>query len=405
MVSKIISMNILIVSEVDWLKKITYEIHHLSEIFSLKGHNVYAIDIPDPGLFSLKKEIWKNIKNYNRIYKDSSVNLLRTPIIPIKGLNRFSAYFTSYRFIKKSLIENNIDIVLVYSIANNIKSTIKACKENNVPIIHRTFDIVHEIILEKYLQNKVLKIERESYPKFDKIIANTTYMKTWAEEMGAKDVIVIEQGVDPTIMQKLEKDISLMKKLDISSHDKIVMYLGSILSHSGLEVILDAMPNMLKEIPNFKLLIVGDGSHLFSLKQQAKKLGIHKKIIFTGFVPYVEVPKFCSLADLCINPFRIFDMTEKLSPVKIFDFMSCGKPVLATPLKGMLNDFPKQSETIIYANLDDFEQKIIALLKCENLEEIGNRCRKFVEEHFTWDIVAQKMISEFEKIKTHQKSF
>ena len=399
MVSKITLMNILIISEVDWLKKVTYEIHHLSEIFSLKGHNVYAIDIPDPGLFSLKKEIRTNIKNYNRVYPDSSVNLLRTPVIPIKGLNRFSAYFTSYRFIKKTLIENNIDIVLVYSIANNIEATIKACKENNVPIIHRTFDIVHELILEKFLQKKVLKIEHDSYPKFDEVISNTPYMKTWAEKMGGKNVIVIEQGVDSNVMQKLPKDNLLMKKLDINPNDKIVMYLGSILSHSGLEVILNSISNILKEIPNFKLLIVGDGPNLSSLKQQAKKLGISEKIIFTGFVPYKEVPKFCSLANLCINSFRINDMTVKLSPVKIFDFMSCGKPVLATPLKGMLHDFPKDSETIIYEDLNNFEEKIISLLQKDCLEEIGDRSRKFVKEYFTWEIVAQKMLDEFEKMK------
>ena len=52
-------------------------------------------------------------------------------------------------------------------------------------------------------------------------------------------------------------------------------------------------------------------------------------------------------------------MTVKLSPVKIFYFMSCGKPVLATPLKGMLHDFPRDSETIIYEDLNNFEEKII----------------------------------------------
>jgi len=392
-------MNILIIHEVDWLKKITYEIHHLSEIFSLKGHNVFAVDIPDPGLFSLNKEIWKSIDDYNRIYDDSSVKLLRTPIIPIKGLNRISAYFTSYRFIKKILRENKIDIVFVYSIVNNVQATIRACREANIPMIHRTFDIVHEIILEKYLQKKVLKIEQESYPEFNEVIANTPYMKSWAEEMGGKNVIVVEQGVDPEIMKQLPKDKTLMKKYGISENDKVVMYLGSILSHSGLEVILDSMPNILKNIPNFKLLIVGDGSHLLSLKQQAKKLGISEKIIFTGFVAYKEVPKYCSLANLCINPFRIIKMTDKLSPVKIFDFMSCGKPVLATPLKGMLYDFPKDSKTIIYSELNDFEQNIISYLQNNHLEEIGNRSRNFVEEHFTWEIVAEKMLNEFEKIK------
>jgi glycosyltransferase involved in cell wall biosynthesis len=398
-------MNILIIHEVDWLIKITYEIHHLSEIFSLKGHNVYAIDIPDPGLFSLKKEIRKKINNYNRIYHDSSVKLFRTPIIPIKGLNRVSAYFTSYRFIKKIIKENHIDIVFVYSIVNNIRATIRACKEMKVPMIHRTFDIVHEIIVEKYLRKKVLKIEQESYPNFDKIIANTPYMKNWAEDMGGKNVIVIEQGVDPNIMQKLPKDSSLMKKFNIAETDKIVMYLGSILPHSGLEVIFNAMPNMLKEIPTLKLLIVGDGPNLLSLKHQAKNLGIYDKVIFTGFVPYKEVPKFCSLANLCINPFRITEMTDKLSPVKIFDFMSCGKPVLATPLKGMLYDFPLDSKTIIYANIEEYEQKIISLLSDNSLEQLGDRCRAFVEEHFTWEIVAQKMLSEFKKVTINQKAF
>lgn len=391
-------MNILFVHEVDWLKKITYEIHHLSEIFSLKGHKVFAVDIPDPGLFSLKKEVWNNIESYNRIYDDSSVKVFRTPIIPIKGLNRISALYTSENFIKKILRENNIDIVFVYSIVNNVQATIRACKEANIPMIHRTFDIVHELILEKYLQKKALKIEKESYPKFDEVITNTPYMKTWAEEMGGKNVIVIGQGVDPKVMQKLPKNKLLMKKYNISDNDKIVMYLGSILSTSGLEVIFDAIPNILKEIPNFKLLVVGDGSHLQSLKKQANQLGINDKIIYTGFVPYREVPKFCSLADLCISPFKIIDMTDKLSPVKIFDFMSCGKPVLATPLKGMLYDFPKDSNTIIYAELNDFEQEIISLLKNANLEDIGVRSRKFVEKHFTWDIIAKKMLIEFENM-------
>ena len=49
-------MNILIIHEVDWLKKITYEIHHLSEIFSINNHNVHVIDLPDPGILSTNKK-------------------------------------------------------------------------------------------------------------------------------------------------------------------------------------------------------------------------------------------------------------------------------------------------------------------------------------------------------------
>ena len=394
-------MNILVIHEVDWLKKITYEIHHLSELFSLEGHKVYAVDIPDPGNFSLDKITRTNIDNYNRVYEKSSVKILRTPIIPIKGLNRLSAYFTSYKFIKKILIDYKIDIAFVYSIVNNIKGTIRACNELNIPIIHRTFDVVHEIIVEKYMSNFVRKMEKESYPKLDLVIANTPFMKTWAEEMGAKNVIVIPQGVDTNIMKNLPKDKELQKKYNINDNDKVVMYLGSILSHSGLDVIFNDMGKILKEIPEFKLLVVGDGPDLERLKQQSKRLEIYEKIIFTGFVPYKEVPRFCSLADLCINPFRMdgkYAFNDKLTPVKFFDFLSCGKPVLATPLQGTLYDFPKESNTIIYESLDLFTGKMIELLKNDSLDEIGQRGREFVGKNFTWDSVTRRMLSEFDNM-------
>ena len=394
-------MNILVIHEVDWLKKITYEIHHLSELFSLEGHNVYAVDIPDPGNFSFNKIIRTDIDDYNRVYEKSSVKILRTPIIPIKGLNRLSAYFTSYKFIKKILIDYKIDIAFVYSIVNNIKGTIRACNELNIPIIHRTFDVVHEIIVEKYMSNFVRKMEKESYPKLDLVIANTPFMKTWAEEMGAKNVIVIPQGVDTNIMKNLPKDKELQKKYNINDNDKVVMYLGSILSHSGLDVIFNDMGKILKEIPEFKLLVVGDGPDLERLKQQSKRLEIYEKIIFTGFVPYKEVPRFCSLADLCINPFRMdgkYAFNDKLTPVKFFDFLSCGKPVLATPLQGTLYDFPKESNTIIYESLDLFTGKMIELLKNDSLDEVGQRGREFVGKNFTWDSVTRRMLSEFDNM-------
>jgi len=110
-------------------------------------------------------------------------------------------------------------------------------------------------------------------------------MKTWSQEMGAKNVIVIPQGVDTNIMKKLPKDKQLQKKFNINDNDKIVLYLGSILSHSGMDVILDDMVKILNEIPEFKLLVVGDGPDLEQLKQQSKKLGINEKIIAEDLKP------------------------------------------------------------------------------------------------------------------------
>lgn len=390
-------MNILVIHEVDWIKKVTFEIHHLSELFSLRGHNVFAIDIPDPGKISINNEFKEDVEDFHRVYEKSSVKLFRTPIIPIKGLNRISAYFTSYRFIKKILQNYSIDVVLSYSIVTNAKATIKACKETNVPIINRTFDVIHDLIDEKYLKNFVIKIEKSVYSEFDQIIANTPFMKNWSKEMNGKNIIIIPQGVDANLMKPLSKDTELQSKLGIDSNDKVVMYLGSIHSISGLPIILEYVPDIIKEIPNFKLLIVGGGAHLENLKQISKKLKIKKFVIFTDYVPYLEIPKYCSLADLCINPFQITDMTKKLSPVKIFDLLACGKTILATPLDGLLFDFPKESNILIYSELENFKTNIISLLNNQNLNLFGTKGRKFVEENYSWENIANKFLKEFEK--------
>jgi len=392
-------MNILIIHEVDWLKKVTYEIHHLSELFSLYGHNVFAVDIPDPGKFSLNKAIFQRLDNYHRVYEKASVTLFRTPIIPIKGLHRISAYLISYYFIKKILKKHDIDIVFLFGVVTNAKATIKACKDLNIPIVHRTLDIIHDLIKEKFLKKFVLETEKFVYPKFQKVLCQTPFMKSWVLEMGANNVDVIPQGVDSEIMKPLSPDIELQKKLGIKKTDKVVMYLGTVYSFSGLDVIIKKIPSIVKMIPDFKLLVIGGGPDLDSFKKLAKKMQVENKVIFTNFVPYLEVPKYCSLAIIFINPFKVMEITNRLSPVKIFDLLSCGKPVLATPLQGLLHDFPKEANILIYSDLKDFEKNIVILLQKNSLNNIGIKGREFVKENFTWEKVAEKTLNEFLNLK------
>ncbi|MDE1817944.1 MAG: glycosyltransferase [Thaumarchaeota archaeon] len=397
-------MNILVIHEVDWLKKVTYEIHHLSELFSLHGHNVYAIDVPDPGVISFNKSIFRSIPHYHRVYSDASVTLLRTPIIPIKGLHRISSYLMSYYHIKKILKKYKIDIVFLFGVVTNGQATIKACKELHIPVVHRTLDILHELVREKFLRKHVLKIEQSIYPQFDKVLCQTPFMKKWVDEMGTIDSDVIPQGVDSSIMKLLPPDIELRNKLGIKEEDKVVMYLGTTYSFSGLDAIIEKVSSISEEIPEFKLLVVGGGPDLPSFKQLAKQYGVENRVIFTGVVPYLEVSKYCSLAKIFINPFRINEITDRLSPVKIFDLLSCGKPVIATPLQGLLHDFPINSEVLTYCQVDEFDKKIILLLKQNSLEQMGLRGREYVEKNYTWTKVTEKILEEFESLVSRKKS-
>ena len=176
------------------------------------------------------------------------------------------------------------------------------------------------------------------------------------------------------------------------------MYLGTILPFDGLDILFEQIPKIIEDIPKFKMLIVGGGEHLKNLKNLSKKLGIEEKIIFMGWQPYKKVPEFCSLARICVNPFQITEMTDKLTPVKIFDLLSCTKPVLATPLSGLTYDLPEDKGVIAYANLKEFHNKLIEMIKDENIEEMGKKGRKLIKDNFTWEKISDRMLEEIREI-------
>ena len=62
----------------------------------------------------------------------------------------------------------------------------------------------------------------------------------------------------------------------------------------------------------------------------------------------------------------------------------------------LIFDFPKESNILIYSELEDFKEKIILLLNDKNLHSFGINGRKFVEENYTWENVANRFLKEFE---------
>jgi len=107
-------MNILIICEIDWLKKVIYEPHHLAELFSMKGHNVFVIDCREPDTKNLIDGFrTSTITNFNRVYKNASITLFRLPSLLIKGLNRATYFLTCKKIIKKIVEKEKPDLVFL----------------------------------------------------------------------------------------------------------------------------------------------------------------------------------------------------------------------------------------------------------------------------------------------------
>ena len=147
-------MKILVVHEIDWIKKVPFEPHHLAEILSTKNNDVYVVDCAEPDASSIKNGFTTTtINNYHRLYDNASITLIRPSSVLIKGFNRISHFLSCKKIIKKIILEKNIDLIFLYGVATNGTQCIELAKELNIPIIFRSLDIAHKLVRIPFLQN------------------------------------------------------------------------------------------------------------------------------------------------------------------------------------------------------------------------------------------------------------
>ena len=104
------------------------------------------------------------------------------------------------------------------------------------------------------------------------------------------------------------------------------------------------------------------------------------------------------------NPFEINKITDRIIPIKIFEYLACGKPVLSTLLKGTMDLLPKEDFGIIYSPYDSFVESLTDLLaNTEKLEELGNKGLDYVIKNHDWNILADSLLKKFENLVDNKK--
>jgi hypothetical protein len=198
-------MNILFIHEVDWQKKVVYEIHNLAEILSVRGHTVYAIDYQNTwekdSFWDLGTFKTEEIKGVSRAVLTSSVCLRRPGFIKIPGISRLSAGITHYFEIKKTVKEKKIDVIVLYSIPTNGLQTIYIAKKLGVPVAFRSIDMLPGLVHNPVLRSLTRFIEKIVYPRADEVLAITPNHSRY----------VISLGADPSKVKLLPMPIDTCK--------------------------------------------------------------------------------------------------------------------------------------------------------------------------------------------------
>ena len=401
-------MKILIVHEIDWIKKVPFEPHHLAEILSTKNNDIYVVDCGEPDISNIKNGFrTKIINNYHRLYDNASVTLIRPSSILIKGFNRISHFLRCKKIIKEIILEKKIDLIFLYGVATNGTQCIELAKELKIPIIFRSLDVAHKLVKIPFLQNHTKNLEKTIFSNADFVLTTTPQLSNYAQKMGSKPNLTkyFPLGINSTYFKPMEKNPQLLQKLKIQHDDQVILFMGTLYPFAGLDHILRNFHKLQSKIKQIKFLVIGGGPDFSRIKLLSNQLNLNDSIILTGFIEQKEIPQYIALSDLCLNPFAINELTNSIVPTKILEYLSCGKPVLSTPLKGTVELLPNDTFGIVYSESKDFISSIEKLLQNKTkLTELGENGFSYIKEHHYWDNLSDQLMGIFHDVIKIQKN-
>ncbi|GAA6184329.1 glycosyltransferase, exosortase A system-associated [Aliiglaciecola lipolytica] len=235
------------------------------------------------------------------------------------------------------------DILHAHSPALNGLAAIKAANKTGLPLVYeiRAFwedaAVDHGTCKEGDLRYRLTqKMETHVVNKANAV---TTICQGLRQDLLARGIADSKITVIPNAVNIeqfniiTERNQALEKQYNLNN--KVVLgFLGSFYGYEGLDLIVAALPQILKTIPNAVFLLVGGGPQEQNLKNQIKQLGLQEHVIMPGRVPHSEVDKYYSLVDLLVYPRKPMRLTELVTPLKPLEAMAQGKLVLASDVGG-----------------------------------------------------------------------
>jgi glycosyltransferase involved in cell wall biosynthesis len=361
-------MKILFVHEVSYSKKVIFEMHEFPELLSLKGHEITFLEFDEGRRFwdkrsrSIEKEVG------GRVHPNATINLARPFQLGIPGLDRLLAVFTVIPKLRGLFRHGRFDVVVLYAVPTIGPQTIRIARKAGIPVVFRALDVSHKI--RSSLLSPLIKMaEKFVYKNATLLSANNQAMADYCKNLSGrtKPTEVHYPPLDLGHFKSAAKDLRLAAALGIAGSDKVITYMGSFFYFSGLKAAIQEFSNSANS--DRKLLLIGGGEQDRELREQVRRLGLTSQVIFTGFIPYAELPNYMRLADVAINTLERNLVADVALPNKVLQYVASGLRVVSTELSGLRSIFVNSNAVAWEESPERVVKKALQILNDESASQ------------------------------------
>lgn len=208
-----------------------------------------------------------------------------------------------------------------------------------------------------------------------------------------KKIEIVPNGIDLSGYDNLPKRGEFRLKYGIRDDEKIILYLGRIHKIKGINLLVNAFADLIKELEDVKLVIAGpDDGFLSTLKRQIGDLNVGDKILLTG--PLYERDKLKAYVDADVY---VLPSVYETFPNTVLEAWACGTPVVVTDRCGIADIVSKVGYVVEY-DKDQLREAIFKVLSDEELSRrFGEKGKKLVHELFNLSKVVEQIEEVYQK--------
>jgi PEP-CTERM/exosortase A-associated glycosyltransferase len=290
------------------------------------------------------------------------------------------------------------DILHAHSPALNALPALRVARSLNIPIVYEVRAFWEDAAVDhgtskewgaRYRLTRAL----ESYA-LKRVDAVTTICEGLRNEILGRGILPKKVTVIPNAVNienfNIGEKADLQLAEDLGLNNKILLgFIGSFYAYEGLNILLQALPKMLAQNQDIRILLVGGGPQETKLKTLAIQLGIENKVVFTGRVPHDQVRRYYNLIDILVYPRLKMRLTDLVTPLKPLEAMAQGKLLMASDVGGHLELIQDKKTGVIFKsdNPDALVTEVLDLLsRHDRWPALRAAARNYVETERNWPV-------------------
>ncbi len=318
----------------------------------------------------------------------------------------FPAFFSPIwrRFLDNIIRSNRIELIIVRDLPMAVAG-IWAGERHKISII---FDMAEDYVA------MIWDIWRKRKFSGLNLLVRNPYLARYVERYVFKNsdhiLVVIDEAMDTVIkgggsQKKITivgntSPLNCFKKYDIQMNENLqliekrfsVIYTGGIQMGRGIQIALEAIPEVIKKIPDFLFVIIGNGYATEQLKKIIEDRRLQDHVLWIGWVDHKKIFDYIRVSKIGLIPHFVTNHVNTTIPNKLFDYMGCGLPVIssdALPIKRILDE-EKCGLTFKSGDANALSR---AILKIYNTDfDYGKSGIEAVKRKYNWEEDEKRLI-------------